>query len=72
MVGRVSVSLESHLEAIDGAGFIGTPQAQPRVTIGQIANEDASRVIRSRAGVFRACYQRELNRNPAAAVGSAW
>jgi hypothetical protein len=59
VVGRVDVSLVSHLEAIDGSGFTTLPQG--RVNLGS-----APAAVRARAGVLRACYQRELNVMPSA------
>jgi len=67
-VGRVTVTLESHLEAVDGSNFGNPiPQFQPRVGMTNVPDEAANRVVRSRLGIFRACYQRELNRAPGTA-----
>ncbi len=59
VVGRIDVSLHSHLEAVDGSGFTRLPQA--RVALG-----NAPDALRARSGMFRACYQRQLNRMPTA------
>jgi tetratricopeptide (TPR) repeat protein len=67
-VGRVAVTLESHLEPVDGSvGFNSVPQAQmvAHVLITNIPDERTNGVVRARAGIYRACYQRELNRAPA-------
>jgi hypothetical protein len=66
VVGRIAVTLESHLEAVDGnVGFQGNNLNQNvRVQVGAIPDEAANRIVRSRMGIYRACYQRELNVNP--------
>ncbi len=67
VVGRLAITLESHLEAIDGSGWsIDVPAPQPKVSISQIADDSANRVIRARAGIYRACYLRVLAREPTA------
>ena len=67
VVGRIAITLESHLEAIDGSGFaINTPVPAPRVTISPISDEQMNVVVHARAGVFRACYQRALATDPSA------
>ena len=38
----------------------------PRVQIGSSSDAAVDRVVQARSGVFRACYQQEVNRNPSA------
>ena len=66
VVGRIAVTLESHLEPIDGSDFTMAAPPSPRIAISQIADDGANRVVRSRVGVFRACYQRVLAQDPSA------
>jgi hypothetical protein len=52
-----------------GTGKIdtGSPELAPHdvsLELGGRSADDINRVIKSRAGVFRACYQKELNRTP--------
>jgi hypothetical protein len=64
VVARLAISLEERLEQVwDNGGMVPT---NPQVRIGAISDPVAARVIRSRVGVFRACYQRELQSNPTA------
>ncbi|MBA3462228.1 MAG: AgmX/PglI C-terminal domain-containing protein [Deltaproteobacteria bacterium] len=64
VVARLAISLEERLEQVfDNGGMVPT---NPQVRIGSIGDASANRVIRSRMGVFRACYQRELQSNPGA------
>ncbi|MGE0397707.1 MAG: AgmX/PglI C-terminal domain-containing protein [Kofleriaceae bacterium] len=62
-VTRLVVNLEERMEQVTNPDMIPVP-VQPRVNIGSAGDDVANRIIRSRAGVFRACYQRELARNP--------
>ena len=64
VVGRVGVTLESHLEALDGSGFRTDRVPMARVQFGSTSDTRFNRLVRARAGVFRRCYQMELNRNP--------
>jgi hypothetical protein len=60
---------------VGGGVAPGAPSASPRgrITIGELStsgslsNDDATRAVRGRTGLFRACYQRELQRNPSLA-----
>ena len=64
VVGRLAIAVEERLEQIDdGSGMIPAPP-QLRVEVGTINDESISRVVRARAGIYRACYQKELNRDP--------
>ena len=38
--------------------------ADPEGDFGGLTAEEINRVVKARAGVFRACYQHELNRSP--------
>lgn len=67
VVGRLAINLEERLEQVWDDGMIGVPPQRPReirVQIGSTGTATYDRVVKARAGVFRACYQRELNRNP--------
>jgi outer membrane biosynthesis protein TonB len=56
-----------------GGGKALNPTATARLTIGEVStsgaleNDVAARVVRTRNGIFRACYQRELQRDPSLA-----
>ncbi|MEO7095042.1 MAG: AgmX/PglI C-terminal domain-containing protein, partial [Polyangiales bacterium] len=64
VVGRLAVSLEERMEQInDDGGMIPAPQ-EIRVTVGSTRDDALDRVVRARTGVFRACYQKELSRDP--------
>jgi hypothetical protein len=69
-VTRLAIALATAIGA--GGGGIKEPGPQPprgRLTIGEIAvtgalaSADAARVVRGRGEIFRACYQRELDRD---------
>ncbi|MFN0247478.1 MAG: AgmX/PglI C-terminal domain-containing protein [Kofleriaceae bacterium] len=62
-VSRLVINLEERLEQVSDVGMIPT-LPQPRVVVSDSGNDIANRVIRSRTGLYRACYQRELARNP--------
>jgi hypothetical protein len=65
VVGHIDVSLVSHLEEVDASnGEEMAPVLTARVMIGAIPDEATNRVIRSRVGTFRACYQRVLSADP--------
>ena len=66
VVGRLAISLEEHLEEVFEDGPVGRPppQPEPRIQISATGDVQADRVIRARQGMFRACYQKELNRDP--------
>ncbi len=64
VVGRLAVSLEERMEQIsDDSGMVPAPQ-QVRVAVGSSSDEQVDRVVRARTGMYRACYQKELGRNP--------
>ncbi len=62
-VSRVVIGLEERLEQVSD-WELAPAQPQPQIAFGPIGDDGVQRVIRSRAGIFRACYQRELNNNP--------
>jgi ferric-dicitrate binding protein FerR (iron transport regulator)/tetratricopeptide (TPR) repeat protein len=62
-VGRIDVSLVSHLEAIEGG--VAPPQGM-RVVIVTAPSGATGQRLRSRIGVFRSCYQRQLFSDPTA------
>lgn len=66
VVGRLAVSLEERLEQVfPDQGMVPVPGPRTiRVQVGSTNDEEVDRVVRSRAGVYRACYQRALARNP--------
>ena len=65
VVGRLAISLQERLEQITDVGsMVPAPPPQGRLALGTSGDPTLDRVLRARAGVFRACYQRELNRNP--------
>ena len=64
VVGRLAIALEERLEQITDLGGMMPTRVEPQVAIGGIGDAAVNRVVRSRAGVYRACYQRELNRDP--------
>ena len=65
VVGRLAINLEERLEQVWDDGLTPVPQPREvRVQIGSTGTAGNDRVIKARAGVIRACYQRELNRNP--------
>jgi len=64
VVGRLAIALEERLEQITDLGGMTPMPSVPQVAFSSITDVQISRVLRSRAGAFRACYQRELNRNP--------
>lgn len=54
-----------------GPGVVPSGTGQPKIgfsaaegELGGLTSQEIDRVIKSRAGIFRACYQRELNRTP--------
>jgi hypothetical protein len=54
-----------------GAGCQGAGPKEVKVAVGEMTGdpggltaEEINRVVKARAGVFRACYQKELNRSP--------
>ena len=55
-------NLSTNLGKFTGVG-VGTGADQPPVD-GDLSSEAINRVMRAHAGVFRACYQKELNRDP--------
>jgi len=63
-VARLAIALEARLEPVDTSPGWVEQRPEPRIAIGGIADNGVARVIRARAGVLRACYQRELNRSP--------
>jgi ferric-dicitrate binding protein FerR (iron transport regulator)/tetratricopeptide (TPR) repeat protein len=65
VVGRLAVSLEERLEQVfEDDAMVPVQPAQIRVEIGRTGDDTINRVVLARAGVFRACYQRELSRDP--------
>ena len=62
-VGRIDISLVSHLEAIEGG--VAPPQGV-RVVIVTAPSGATGQRLRTRIGVFRSCYQRELSSDPTA------
>ena len=64
VVGRLAIALEERLEQITDVGGMMPTRVEPQVAIGGIGDAAINRVVRSRAGIYRACYQRELNRDP--------
>ena len=64
VVGRLAINLEERLEQITDVGGMVPAPVVPQVAIGAITDDAVSRVVRSRAGMYRACYQKELNRQP--------
>ena len=62
-VTRLAINLEERMEQISDMEMAPVPP-QPRIGIGDVGNDVANRVIRARAGLFRACYQKELARDP--------
>jgi tetratricopeptide (TPR) repeat protein len=65
-VSRLVINLEERLEQVSDPGMMPVPP-QPRITIGSTGNDIANRLVRSRQGIMRACYQRELARDPSLA-----
>ena len=64
VIGRLAISLEERLEELP-EGVLSRPQRlNPRVSIGSTSDPAIDRVIRSREGVYRACYARQLASNP--------
>ena len=64
VVGRLAVSLEEHLEQVfEDQSFVPV-RMSPRVQVGSTGDESIDRVVRARVGIYRACYQKELDRNP--------
>ncbi len=66
VVGRLAIALEERMEQITGEGMV--PQ-RPTAQVGfsGLGEPEVARVIQARAGVMRACYQKELNRDPSLA-----
>ncbi len=65
VVGRLAINLEERMEQVWDDGMIPVqPPREIRVQIGSTGTAANDRIVKSRAGVIRACYQRELNRNP--------
>jgi len=67
VIGRLAVALEERLEQVfedDGMIPVMPPPRQITARIDRVGDETIDRVVLARAGVFRACYQRELNRDP--------
>ncbi|MEO8846730.1 MAG: VIT domain-containing protein [Kofleriaceae bacterium] len=62
-VGRIDVSLVSHLEAIEGGV---APSQGMRVVIVTAPSGATGQQLRSRIGVFRSCYQHGLRSDPTA------
>ena len=69
VVGRLAIALEERLEQVGNSDMVPVQPRQPqhRVTIGAIGDDAVNRVVRARAGLYRACYQKAVNRNPALA-----
>jgi len=69
VVGRLAIALEERLEQVDNSGMVPVqpPRPQYQVAIGATGDDAVNRVVRSRAGIYRACYQKEANRNPSLA-----
>ncbi len=69
VVGRLGIALEERLEQVDNSGLVPVLPPQPKyeVAIGASGDDAVNRVVRSRAGSFRACYQKEARRNPSLA-----
>ncbi len=63
VVSRLGVALEERLEQITDLQMQPV-RPQPQVAVSGIADAQVSRVVRSRSGLLRACYQRELGRDP--------
>ncbi|MBL0215525.1 MAG: FecR domain-containing protein [Myxococcales bacterium] len=66
VVGRLAISLEERLEQVFQDDGLVPVRLNPRVQIGTSSDAAVDRVVKARAGVFRACYQREVDRNPSA------
>lgn len=67
VIGRLAVSLEERLEQVfPDEGLVPVvPQApEGRIWMGTANDPQVDRVVRARAGVFRACYQTALRRDP--------
>ena len=64
VVGRLAIALEERMEQITDLGGMMPVRPVPQVTIGAIGDDAVNRVVRTRAGMYRACYQSQLNRNP--------
>ncbi len=65
-VARLVINLEERLEQVTNMDMMPVPQPipQPRVTLGSTGNDLVNGIVRRRLGLFRACYQRELRRDP--------
>jgi hypothetical protein len=63
-VGRISISLEEHLEQVDSLDF-NAPQ--PRMTMGHIPDETLRRVMLARSTDVRRCYVGQVVTNPSLA-----
>ncbi|MGE5185946.1 MAG: VIT domain-containing protein, partial [Acidobacteriota bacterium] len=64
-VGRISVSLEEHLEQVDGGSDFAAPQ--PRMSMSHVPDETLRRVMLARSSDVRACYARAVQRDPSLA-----
>jgi outer membrane biosynthesis protein TonB len=69
--GPISMSRDRPSGSCTGPNCHGAAPKEVGVSIGEMSGDpgglgksEIDRVVRSRAGVFRACYQRELNRSP--------
>ncbi|MBA3453320.1 MAG: AgmX/PglI C-terminal domain-containing protein, partial [Deltaproteobacteria bacterium] len=66
VVGRLAIALEERLEQVSDFGMVPSPP-QAQVVISGISDQAAARVVRARAGIYRACYQRLLGADPSLA-----
>jgi hypothetical protein len=69
--GKIDMGKERPGGTCVGAGCTGSGPKEIKVAVGEMSGdpggltaEEINRVVKARAGVFRACYQKELNRAP--------
>jgi outer membrane biosynthesis protein TonB len=69
--GKIDMGKERPGGTCVGAGCTGSGPREIKVAVGEMSGdpggltaEEINRVVKARAGVFRACYQKELNRSP--------